>query len=167
MLGYGCCKRFVNGPWAAGSSYSFAPMRRSLSPLAALFALGSALFFGGAAGAGSLPWIGTLALALAAVLLPRPRLTRAGWATVVLFAAFVAWCGLSTVWSWLPDRSWGYLNRGLVYAAFLVLGLALAGQARELALGMAALLGAVVAWSLAGKVFPWLDGGGRVARLRD
>jgi hypothetical protein len=75
-------------------------MRRSLPPLAAVLALGCALFFGGAAGAGSLPWIGTLALALAAVLLPVPRLTRPGWAAVVLFGAFVAWCGLSTAWSW-------------------------------------------------------------------
>jgi hypothetical protein len=99
--------------------------------------------------------------------LPAPQLSRAAWAAVGLLAAFVAWCGLSTAWSWLPDRSWEYLNRGLVYAAFLVLGLALTGRAREVALGLAALLGAVVAWSLAGKVFPWLDGGGRVARLRD
>src|SRR5262245_55608439 len=114
-------------------------MRRSLPLLAALFALAFALFFGGAAGTGSLPWIGTLALALAAVFLPVPRLTRAGWIAVALFAAFVAWCGLSTAWSWLPDRSWEYVNRGLVYGAFLVLGLAVAGLARELGLGMAAL----------------------------
>jgi hypothetical protein len=67
----------------------------------------------------------------------------------------------------LADRSWEYVNRDLVYGAFLVLGLALAGQARDLALGLAALLGAVVAWSLVGKVFPWLGGGARVARLRD
>jgi O-Antigen ligase len=142
-------------------------MRRSLSSLAALLALGFALFFGGAGGAGTLPWIGTFALVLAAALLPVPRLTRAGWIAVVLFAAFVVWCGLSTAWSWLPDRSWEYLNRGLVYGAFLVLGLALAAEARELALGSAALLGAVVVWSLAGKVFPWLGDNGRVARLRD
>ncbi len=142
-------------------------MRRSPLLLAALTLVGAALFFGGAAGTGSLPWIGTAALVLAAVALPAPRLGRLELTALALLVAFVGWCGLSIAWSWLPDRSWEYLNRGLVYLAFVVIGLALAGRAREVALGLAALLGAVAAWSLAGKVVPALGGGGRVARLRD
>src|SRR5206468_5336188 len=42
-----------------------------------------------------------------------------------------------------------------------------AGRTRELAVGLAALLGALCIWSLAGKVFPWLyEDYGRIARLR-
>ncbi len=141
-------------------------MRRLLL-VAAPALVGVALFFGGAAGSGSLPWVGTAVLALAAAALPVPRLDAWGWAAIALLAAFVAWCGLSIAWSWLPDRSWEYLNRGLVYLAFLALGLALAGRVREVALSLAVLLGAVVAWSLAGKAVPWLGGDDRVARLRD
>jgi hypothetical protein len=65
-----------------------------------------------------------------------------------------------------------YLNRGGVYLAFALLGLAVAGtvraSARVVAGGLAALLFGVVGWALLGKVFPSLfPDGARVARLRD
>ena len=66
-----------------------------------------------------------------------------------------------------PTRSWEYANRALVYALFAALGLWLAARTRELALGLMVLLGAVVVWSLLGKVLPPLyTTTGRVARLR-
>ena len=65
-----------------------------------------------------------------------------------------AWLGLSIWWSTLPDRSWDYADRALVYLLFAALGLWLAPRTRELANGLCILLGAVVVWSLAGKVLP-------------
>ena len=62
--------------------------------------------------------------------------------------------GLSISWSLLPDRSWDYADRALVYLLFAALGLWLAPRTRELANGLCILLGAVVVWSLAGKVLP-------------
>src|SRR5207247_4153262 len=48
------------------------------------------------------------------------------------------------------------------------LGLFAARFSRDLAFGLAALLGAVAVWALAGKVFPWLaEDYGRIARLRN
>ena len=75
-------------------------------------------------------------------------------------------------WSITPDRSWSYLNRGLVYVAFALIGLFLAAAVRRPAPAVAAvltplLLGAVVVWALAGKVIPGLyPDGARIARLR-
>src|SRR5205085_11165176 len=81
--------------------------------------------------------------------------------------ALALWCAASIAWSIEPDRSWDYANRSVVYAAFAVVGTFVAGRTRELAFGLAALLGAVCIWSLAGKVFPWLyEDYGRIARLR-
>src|SRR5512133_1224745 len=93
--------------------------------------LAFALFGGDGSSYGSLVWIGALALLAAGVLLalslwgvlPWPRLDRAGLVCVVLLAALVLWIGLSVLWSVAPDRSWDYVNRGLVYLAFLAIGL--------------------------------------------
>jgi hypothetical protein len=137
-------------------------------------------FFGGAAGDGRLFWIGMGALAVSLVgwaaafwgALPRPTPRVAALDFAGLLAAFVAWNGLSLWWSIVPDRSWNYFNRGLVYAAFLAIGL-LAGSAtpraaRVVALGLGVLLGAVLLWALAGKVVPaFFSDGARVARLRN
>ncbi len=141
---------------------------------------GLALFFGGGSSYAPLVWIGGLALlaaglALAAVFwgaLPAPRLDRAGWAVVGCLAALVVWMGISILWSVAPDNSWEYLNRGLVYLAFFVLGVvvasALPAAPRLAAYGLAVLLAAVMVWALAGKVVPNLfPDGARVARLRD
>ena len=138
------------------------------------------LFFGGGSGDGWLFWIGAGALlvALAAVgaalagAFPWPEPGRAGLAALGLLAAFVLWNGLTMSWSIAPDRSWSYLDRGLVYLAFAVVGLFAAAicprPVRIVAGGLAALLGGVLLWALAGKVVPALfPDGARVARLRN
>ncbi|HMB17901.1 MAG TPA: O-antigen ligase family protein [Gaiellaceae bacterium] len=125
-------------------------------------------------------WIGALALLAAGVLLalslwgvlPWPRPNGAGLLCVVLLAALVVWIGLSVLWSVVPDRSWEYANRGLVYLAFLVIGLVVGAVDRRAvqaaAVGLAALLAAVMVWALAGKVIPSLfPDGARIARLRE
>src|SRR5262249_48233609 len=101
-------------------------------------------------------------IALATTGLPR------GLLMLVPFALLVVWLAASIAWSWLPDRSWNYADRGLVYLLFALLGTWLAGRTPELALGLCVLLGAVVAWALAAKVFPPLYDYGPpgAARLR-
>ena len=104
--------------------------------------------------------------------LPRPAPTKRGWWALGLFAAFVLWGGLTIAWSIAPDRSWAYLNRGLAYLAFVVLGLFVAALVRRPATWTAGLLAAlclgVLGWALLGKVFPGLfPDGARVARLRN
>ena len=95
-----------------------------------------------------------------------------GRALLGVLLATAAWAGLSIAWSVVPDRSWDELNRTLVFAAFLVVGLLLgASGPRACRLALAALvaaLGAAVVWALAGKAIPALfPDGGRTARLRD
>ncbi len=129
-----------------------------------------ATFFGGASGDGRLFWIGAAALAVVAVAgvaLPRPVVGSWGVAFLALLGGFVLWNGLSIAWSVEGDRSWSYLNRGLVYLAFVLLG-ALLGRPRAVAGGLALLLGAVLLWALAGKVVPGLfPDGARLSRLRN
>jgi energy-converting hydrogenase Eha subunit A len=136
-------------------------------PLAApLLLAAAALFFGGGPGNGSLPWLGGAA-ASAIVVLLATRGFPGGAAMLLPLAALTLWVALSIAWSDLPDRSWDYANRTFVYLLFALLGLWLAGRTRPFALGLAVVLGAVVVWSLAGKVLPFLYGDyGRIARLR-
>src|SRR5215475_16057369 len=96
---------------------------------AALLLIGLALFFGGGAGDGSLWWLGGGAAAAIVVSLATRGLPR-GLAWLTPFALLVGWLALSISWSWLPDRSWDYANRGLVYLLFAVLGLWLAARTR-------------------------------------
>jgi O-antigen ligase len=139
---------------------------RELPLAASLLLVGCALFFGGAAQDGSLPWLGGGALLLLVGLLALQGVPR-GWPFLLPLAALVAWLALSISWSTLPDRSWDYADRGLVYLLFAAAGVWLAGRRRELALGLAALLGAVAAWALLGKVLPFLyPDYQRAARLR-
>jgi hypothetical protein len=139
-----------------------------------------ALFAGDGSSYGSLVWIGALALVGAGILLalslwgmlPWPRLDRAGLAFVVLLTALVVWIGLSVLWSVAPDHTWEYANRGLVYLAFLAIGLVVGAADRRAvqaaAAGLALLLAAVLVWALAGKVIPGLfPDGARIARLRE
>jgi hypothetical protein len=127
-------------------------------PLAAALALVAyALFAGGGVGDNRLLWLGAFAL-VAIVASLAVRGIPSGALRLAPLAALAAWCAVTIRWSTLPDRSWDYANRGLVYLLFALLGLWLADRRRELALGLAGLLGAVAAWSLAGKVFPGLNG---------
>jgi tetratricopeptide (TPR) repeat protein len=145
---------------------------------AALIAL--ALFAGGGSTYGPLVGVGgatvvvaaaALALALFGVI-PWPPLERLELACLVLLAGLVVWIGLSVLWSVTPDRSWEYFNRGVVYLAFVLLGLFIAATVpavpRLVSAGLTVLLSAVVVWALAGKVVPALfPDGERIARLRD
>ena len=95
-----------------------------------------------------------------------------GAALLGVVLAIAAWAGLSVAWSVAPDRSWAELDRTLVFAAFLVLGLLLGacgpGACRWATAALVAALGAAVVWALAGKAIPALFAdGGRTARLRD
>ena len=142
--------------------------------------LAVALFFGRGSSDGRLFWIGiaaslsALGLVFAALLgfLPRPSPTKSGWSALGFFASFVAWNGLTIAWSIAPDRSWAYLNRGLVYLALAVLGIFVASLVRRpAAVTGGVLVGlflGVLGWALLGKVFPGLfPDGARVARLRN
>ena len=127
--------------------------------------------------AGESFWVGAAALFAAAAvlalgLLDRIELSSGGAPLVAALVGLAAWSGVSIGWSVAPDRSWDELNRGLVYAAFAVLGVALGSVERRscrlVALTLAGALGAAVLWALAGKVVPALfPDGGRAARLRD
>jgi O-antigen ligase len=140
---------------------------RELPLAASLLLTGCALFFGGGPRDGSLLWLGAGALVVIVALLALDGVPG-GWPAVLPLAALVAWLALSISWSALPDRSWDYADRSLVYLLFAVLGLWLAGRARELALGLMTLLGAVLGWSLLGKVLPpvYDYGPPNVARLQ-
>jgi O-antigen ligase len=132
------------------------PLMRAIRelPLAAsLLLVGLALFFGGGPGSGSVPWLGGGAL-LVLVVLIATRGVPTGWQWLLPLAALTAWLALSISWSALPDRSWDYANRTFVYLLFALLGLWLVARTRELALGLMALFGAVLAWALLGKVLP-------------
>ena len=137
-------------------------------PLAApLLLVGFALFFGDGPTDGALPWLGGGAL-LTIVAMLAARGVPTGWPALVPLAGLAAWLALSISWSALPDRSWDYANRALVYLLFASAGLWLAARRRQLALGLMALLAAVIVWSLLGKVLPFLYDYGPpdVGRLR-
>jgi hypothetical protein len=137
------------------------------SPVVAALALSAAaLFFGGGSGDGSLPWLGGAAIVLALVFAATRPIPGGLWPLAPL-ALLAVWSAVSVAWSIEPDRSWAYANRGFVYLAFALLGAFAADRLKELLVGFAAILGAVAAWSLAGKALPWLyEDYGRVARLR-
>ena len=135
-------------------------MRSALERHAALIVLGAGgafvaicVLFSDGSSNGRLVWIGLVAWGLAAVAgclawlgFPRPALSREAWTALGLLAGFVVWCGLSVLWSMEPDRSWDYLNRGLVYLALAVVGLAVGAlaTARLWAFVLAALGGALL-----------------------
>lgn len=142
--------------------------------------LAGAVFFAGGSGEGSVTVLGSLAVAVAALavvasslgLLVVPRLDVPGRVAAAAGCGLVAWGGITIGWSIAGDRSWDALNKGLVYAAFGLVGLVLAGRGhravRATALVLAAVLGAALAWALAGKAIPGLfPDGDRVTRLRN
>jgi tetratricopeptide (TPR) repeat protein len=124
----------------------------------------AALFLGGEEGDGAMPWLGVGAAVLIVVLVATRGLPRGAWALLPL-CALAIWCAASISWSIQPDRTWAYANRALVYAAFAIVGLYLADRLVELALGLCGALGALFAWSLAGKALPGLHDYGVTARL--
>jgi uncharacterized membrane protein YidH (DUF202 family) len=154
-------------------------MQRALDRWAAQLVLGaggalaavSAVFSAGSSG-GRLAWIGIAALCVAAACgagalggLPRPQLRPEAIVGLGFLVAFVAWNGLTVVWSIEGDRSWAYFNRGLVYLAFAVVGLALGPYLRQWAYVLAGVLALPLGWALLGKAVPALGSSGRVARL--
>jgi hypothetical protein len=147
--------------------------------------VGTAVLWAAVAGDGSgfgavLP-VGALAsvlllgalVAAAAGRLALPRVGRAGAALLGSTIALATWTGLTALWSIVPDRSWEVFNRTLVFAAFLGLGMVLAGLADRTAARLGAALlalvvGVVLGWALLAKAIPALDPeGDRVARLRE
>ncbi len=138
---------------------------RELPLIAPLALAGLAIFFGGGPGNGSIMWLGGGALLVLLVSAATYGIPR-GFAALLPFAVLVAWLALTISWSTLPDRSWDYADRALVYLLFAALGLWLASRTRELANGLCVLLGAVVVWSLAGKVLPVLHDYGPPALAR-
>jgi hypothetical protein len=140
---------------------------RELPLAASLILVAAALFVGGGPGYGSLPWLGGGALlALFAALGLRGM--PSGWPLLLPLALLTGWLALSISWSVLPDHSWEYANRALVYLLCAALGLWLADRRRELALGLMGLIAALIVWSLLGKVLPFLYDYGPpgVGRLR-
>jgi hypothetical protein len=137
-------------------------------PLAVSLALTAfAVFFGGGPRNDSLPWLGGGAL-LAIVVLVATQGVPSGWRALLPLALLTCWIAITITWSALPDRSWDYANRALVYLLFAALGLWVAARTRALALGFMAIFGAVLAWSLLGKVLPpvYDYGSLEVGRLR-
>src|SRR4249920_1871765 len=158
-------------------------MTAALERRAALLALAAGglltaacVLFSAGSSNGRLVWLGLGALALAAALAtaalvggPRPRFAHETLWALGLLAAFVCWCGISLLWSIEPDRTWLYLNRGLVYLALALVGLGLGvyvPQAiRRWAFVLAGLVAVTLGWGLLGKAVPSLGGSGRIARL--
>ncbi len=141
---------------------------RELPVAAPLLLVALAVFFGGGPGDGSVVWLAGGAL-LALLVLGATRGVPGGFARLAPLVLLAVWCGISIAWSWLPDRSWDYANRALLYALFAALGLWLAPRARLLAGALAAIVFALVSWSLLGKVLPPIydyGGIGVTARLR-
>jgi len=138
-----------------------------------------AFFFSGGFADAPLVWIGGMAVGLAAIgvataalrLTPAPALDLPAAGFLGCLFGLALWMGLSTVWSLSPDRTWGYTNRTLVYAAFALLGVLLAAilprAGETVARAVAVLLGLVLGWALLAKCVPALYGDyGRIARLR-
>jgi hypothetical protein len=135
----------------------------------------AALFFAGGDSDDRLVWIGGAAILVAAVaggavalrVASSPRLETPALVFVGCLAGLAVLAGASVAWSIEPDASWAFTNRTLVYLAFACVGLLLGRVApTRIAGGLAALLGLVFAWALAGKVIPGLAPPGGIARLR-
>lgn len=103
-------------------------------------------------------WI--VLLCAAAGLLPRARLTRAAWGALCLFAAFVAWSALSSIWSLSVERTLQDTSLVAGYLGILALGIIL-HQDRERAIrhtvnAIAAAVAFVAALALASRLIPGL-----------
>ncbi len=103
-------------------------------------------------------WI--VLLGAAAGLLPRARLTRAAWAALGLFAAFVAWSALSSIWSLSLERTLEDTSLVAGYLGMLALGIMLQrdreGAIRHTVNAIAAAVTFVAALALASRLIPGL-----------
>ena len=140
-----------------------------------------ATFAGDGSGVGGVLPVGGSAVVLFALAIltiglgraPAPRLGRSGAALVAAMLGLVALAGGTVAWSIVPDRSLDAFDKSVAYAAFLGLGIVLAGAALPYAarLGaamLAVVVGATLVWALVAKAIPALDPeGDRVARLRE
>jgi O-Antigen ligase len=155
------------------------PFVRRAAPLllgaGGCLAAASALFSAGSSD-GRLVWLGLAALVLAAALgvgvlagVPRPAPGREALASLGFLGGFVCWSGISVLWSIEPDRSWDYFNRGLVYLAFALVGVAVGAYVpratRLWAFVLSVAIALALGWALLGKAVPAVGSSGRIARL--
>jgi hypothetical protein len=150
---------------------------QALVAAAAALLIAAAVLFSDGSADRPLIWIGGLAIVAAAAAAVSaivgatafPDLTTLGVATVGLLTGLVVWQGLSVIWSIQGDRTWNYVNRGIVYLAFLVLGLAIGTMRRAprvAAAWLAVVTACAIGVALATKIFPTLSAETeRVARL--
>src|SRR5215210_1646599 len=134
--------------------------------------VGVSTLFSSGSSDGRLTWIGLAGLSAAAAVSvawlagpTRLQLGREAAVALALLIAFVCWNGLSVLWSIEGDRTWAYFNRGLVYLALALAGLALGAWVRQWAYLLAGILALPLGWALLGKAVPALGDSGRVARL--
>ncbi|MEP6893242.1 MAG: O-antigen ligase family protein, partial [Gaiellaceae bacterium] len=146
-----------------------APTREPVAGVLALLSAGlvaGAVFFGGGSGDSRVLWVGGPAVVLAVASLGLrslgvvglPALNGRARIAVAGGAGLVAWTGISIAWSVAGDHSWSAFNKGIAYAGFLVVGLALCSigirTTRTVAGLLAAILGAALMWALVGKAIP-------------
>ena len=148
-------------------SRRMAVTRQLLSPVGVALALvAGALFFGGSAGSGSIPWLGRRGDRRGRRARGHPRASEAHGRAASARRPRRVVRGLGR----MVDRAGPLVDTRIEassYLAFAVVGAYVGGRSGELALGLAALLGAVCVWALTLKVVPGLyDDYGRVARLR-
>jgi hypothetical protein len=138
----------------------------------------AAVLAGGGVGDGPVAWLGAVtavaaALGATALLLGGgrwPGVGRSGGLAMAALAAFVAWNGVTILWSADPARSWAYFDRGVASLGFVCLGLALAVAVPRAPTVLSAMgvgtVAACAAWALAAKIAPGLhEDYGRIARL--
>ncbi len=144
-------------------------------------AIAAAAFAGDGSGFDGVLPVGGLAIGLLAAFLVAfafgalqlPRLGLSGTVLLVTTGLLVVWTGATVGWSIAADRSWDTFNRSMAFAAFLGLGIVLAGVGGRVAARLAAsvlalVTGVVLTWALLAKAVPALDPGGeRIARLRE
>ena len=135
------------------------PVATGLALLSAGLVFG-AVFFGGGSGDSNVLWVGGAAALLAAAALVARSFGRLGLPEIdgtvrVALAGvvgLVAWTGISIAWSVAGDHSWSALNKGIAYAGFLVVGLALCSlgtrTTQTVAGLLAAVVGAALGWAL-------------------
>jgi hypothetical protein len=129
----------------------------------------AAMFAGDGSGFGGVLPVGGAAVALlagslavfAVGRLALPQLGRSGVGLVATVVLFAAWTGATIAWSIAPDRTWDVFNKCLAFAAWLGLGIVLAGAAGRFSsrLGaalLAAVTGVVLSWALLAKAIPAL-----------